>query len=91
MPRLSQLGALRLIDPTQWKKKIRAAMNAANGRVGAAAEALEVSQRQLFRWLAEDELKDIKRAETGLPLDGHRGRRKVETVQKIPSRRRASA
>lgn len=84
MPQLSRLGALRLVDARLWKREIREAMKQSNGRVSDAAEILQVSERQLFRWLAEPELQGIERAEYGLPRDGIRGRRAV--VEEIPTR-----
>ncbi len=67
--RLSPLGGLKAYDPDAWAKKIRAAMKDADGRVPDAAEALEISVRQLFRWLEDPLLKGAKRA----PPSVHRG------------------
>lgn len=66
MPRLTNLGALKCVDPTAWKTKIKEAMALKNGHVSDAAKLLDVSERQLFRWLAEPVLSDIKRAPTGV-------------------------
>lgn len=64
-PGISRLGALRIADNARWANEIRSAMRAAAGRVPAAAEALGVSARQLFRFLADDALADIPRAPAG--------------------------
>jgi len=95
MPVLTQIGALKFVDRVAWKKQIRDAMKSVDGRVPDAAKALGVSDRQLFRWLAEEDMTNIPRAEFGLPRDGKRGRRKVATpvVEEvvIPTRRRRKA
>jgi hypothetical protein len=49
--RLSELGALRVLDPDKWARRVRAEMRKAGGRVPDAASALGVSVRQLYRWL----------------------------------------
>ncbi len=93
MPIMTKIGAMKIVDYISWKKAIKLAMKEAAGRVGDAAEALGVSERQLFRWLATDELKSTPRAEYGLPRDGKRGKRarpKVE-AKVIPSRRRRAS
>lgn len=94
MPQMTQVGAMKIADRTEWKKQIRVAMKDADGRVADAAKSLGVSERQLFRWLAEDDMKTIPRAEFGLPRDGKRGRRAkvvVEPEKKIRSRRERRA
>lgn len=87
MPLMTRLGALKITDPMEWKAQITTAMEENEGRVDDAASALDISSRQLFRWLALPELKDIKRAEFGLPRDGKRGRR-AKPKKVIQSRRR---
>lgn len=67
--RLSMLGALRVLDPDKWATKVKRALREADGHVGPAAEALEISRRQLFRWLADEKdglLKGAKVAPTGV-------------------------
>jgi hypothetical protein len=63
--RLSPLGALRVVDADKWARAVRKAMREAQGRVPAAAEALGVSTRQLFRWLDDPRLQGIERAAQG--------------------------
>jgi transposase len=48
---LSELGALRVLDPEKWARKVRGAMRKSSGRVPDAAIELGVSVRQLYRWL----------------------------------------
>ena len=66
--RLSMLGALRVVDPDKWAAKVKRALRESDGHVGPASEALEISRRQLFRWLAEEKdglLAGVKLAPTG--------------------------
>lgn len=68
--RLSELGALRVVDAAKWAREIRQAMKRSDGRVPDAARELGVSPRTLFRWLAEDRLlKDVERAAPSLHRD----------------------
>lgn len=68
--RLSELGALRVVDAEKWAKQVRQAMKRNEGRVPDAANELGVSTRTLFRWLAEDRLlKDVERAASSLHRD----------------------
>jgi hypothetical protein len=67
--RLSPLGALRVVDPAKWAREVKKAMRAAGGRVPDAAEALDVSTRTLFRWLDDNLLEDVERAEASLHRD----------------------
>lgn len=64
MPTMTRLGALRVVDPKQWEREIRAAMRD-TPTIQAAADKLEVSKRQLQRWL--DELPAIERPPEGRP------------------------
>jgi hypothetical protein len=95
MPRLTRLSALRAIDPIAWERQIKSAMLETNGRISDAAEILEVSERSLFRWLAESMFKDVERAPSGVQRDGTVGRKpnpdgpkKRKSTPYIPSRRR---
>ncbi|MBI2389499.1 MAG: hypothetical protein HYV09_07875 [Deltaproteobacteria bacterium] len=45
-------------------------MRGAGGRVPAAAEALGISTRQLFRWLDDPALANVERAAVGTRPDG---------------------
>jgi hypothetical protein len=47
-----QLAALRTLDPTEWQAVVAAALRD-HGSVPDAAEALEVSTRTLWRWIAD--------------------------------------
>jgi transposase-like protein len=80
---MSRIGALKFIDPQKWRSEIARAMKEAGGRVGDAAKSLEISSRQLFRWLALDELRDIPRVENGLPINGRRGRYPKPESEKV--------
>jgi len=51
---ISELGALRIVAPDKWAAKVKRALREADGHIAPAAEALDVSQRTLFRWLAEE-------------------------------------
>ena len=73
---LTELGSRRLFQFDEFKMIIREVMASADGRIMEAAEMLEVSPRQLFRWLADPRLKDIERAPMGKP------RTKPETARK---------
>lgn len=89
MPRFSDLGALRCVDPTEWKNKIKDAMAKAEGRPIEAAKLLDISERQMYRWLAEPILADVKRVPIGEPRNGRRGQKAV--LEESPKRRRKSA
>ena len=65
MSKISQVGALKIADPTKWEATVRREMKKAEGRIPVAAQALGVSVRQLTRWLAE--LPDVERASPGRP------------------------
>jgi hypothetical protein len=67
--RLSTLGALRVVDPEKWASTVRRAMRRASGRVPDAAAALDVSVRQLFRWLNDPLLADVERASSSVHRD----------------------
>jgi hypothetical protein len=69
----TKMGALKVVDPTAWQKEIKKAMKNSKGRVKAAAESLGVSDRQLFRWLADPVFTNVVRAPIGEPLHGRRG------------------
>ena len=56
MSRITRLGALRMVDPKAWAAEVRAALKDSNGFLDEAAEKLEVSRRQLQRWLAADDM-----------------------------------
>lgn len=56
--RLTELGALRLLKPEDWAKRVRRAVREADGYLEPAAESLEVSVRTLQRWLEDDLLAD---------------------------------
>lgn len=76
MPRLTNLGALRCLDANAWKVQIESAMKTAGGRISDAAKALDVSERQLFRWLAEPIFVNVKRAPTGVRRERQEVRKK---------------
>lgn len=48
---LHPMGALRVSDPQEWERRIREAMDAADGDVEEAAKIIGVSRRHLYRWL----------------------------------------
>lgn len=76
MPRMSKMGALKIADPPKWKKAVLKAMEECGGRIPDAATKLDVSGRQLFRWLMEPEFKNVDRVGVGVPREGSRGKRK---------------
>lgn len=63
--RISPLGALRILDPEKWERAVRKAMVDADGRIPDAAEALGVSLRQMYRWLADERFAGLERAPVG--------------------------
>lgn len=63
----STLGSLRRVDPLAWEQKVRAAMDVSGADVRAAAKALEISPRQLFRILSEARFADVERLPVGNP------------------------
>lgn len=65
MARLTRMGALKIADPTKWLDALERAMRKAEGRIPVAAEELNVSVRQLSRWLAEHP--EIPRCGPGRP------------------------
>jgi len=75
MPQITRLGALRIADPDAWKNEIEEAMTNADGRVPDAAEVLEISPRQLFRWLALPELVHVERVSNGHQRSSKRNRK----------------
>jgi hypothetical protein len=52
-PEARKLCALAIADPDQWEARVRGALVAERGNVAAAAKALGISGRQLWRWIAE--------------------------------------
>jgi ActR/RegA family two-component response regulator len=65
--RITPLGALKIVDPGEWERQIRAAMNHNDGRVREAAADLGVHSRTLWRWLQEPAFRNLERAPTGRP------------------------
>ncbi len=65
MAKISETGALKILDPAKWEALVRREMKRADGRIPVAAEALGVSVRQLHRWLSE--LQGVERAPPGRP------------------------
>lgn len=51
MPALSVMGALKIASPEKWRLAVRRALRQARGDLDAAAGALDVSRRQLSRWI----------------------------------------
>ena len=80
MPRITEIGALRIVNPHAWAVKVAKAMKAASGHVSDAAAALGCSPRQLHRWLATDKLlAKVERAPDGVCKDySNAGRRPRE-------------
>lgn len=64
---MTQIGALKIANPAMWERRIRDAMRDAGGSIPKAAENLGVSQRMLFRWLADPFLADVPRRAEGRP------------------------
>lgn len=65
MAKISEAGALKILNREKWDALVRREMKRADGRIPVAAEALGISVRQLHRWLAE--LDSINRAPPGRP------------------------
>ena len=63
--RLSQLGAMRILDEVKWERTIREAISDADGIIPDAAEALGLSTRQLYRLLTDSRFSDVDRAPPG--------------------------
>lgn len=51
MPKISKLAALEKIDPEAHAAQVRAALEAANGRIDPAAKQLDIGRRQFERVL----------------------------------------
>jgi Homeodomain-like domain-containing protein len=49
-----KLSSLRNVDPTRWRAEIIAAFKLEGGYVRPTADRLNISERTLSRWLAED-------------------------------------
>ena len=62
---ITELGALRIARPDEFKARLKKAMREADGAVEDAAEALGVSARTLKRWLAD--MPDVPRRSEGRP------------------------
>lgn len=73
---LTQIGATRVSDPDEWEKQVRAAMRRAKGRTSEAAEALGVSTRTLFRWLAEPPLDNVDKAVPSIHVNPRKPRKR---------------
>lgn len=67
---LTALGALKIANPKEWERSVRAAMKTAKGRIPDAAVTLGVSPRTLFRWLAEPPLDNVQKAASSLHVKG---------------------
>ena len=62
---MTELGALRVVDSAKWARTVKRALKAHGGRTADAAEELGISVRQLFRWLGDPLLADVKRLPAG--------------------------
>lgn len=63
---ISEMGALRITNHKEWKRRIKAALQKSGGKisgVGGAAEILGVKERRVVSWFADpaNELDDLKR------------------------------
>ena len=89
MSRMSKIGALKIVDQVRWVEVIFEAMREAKGRIPDAALTLGISERQLYRWLQDEEFKDVERVPDGEPRPGNsRGRKKAQLTRIIPTRKR---
>lgn len=52
-PGLTDLGALRRVDPAAFERTIREALEASDRNQVRAAARLGISERQMRRWVAE--------------------------------------
>lgn len=59
---LTRMGALRKINPDQFKNLVRGAMRSAEGDVDGAADKIDVSTRRMYDYLNEPGLDSIKTA-----------------------------
>lgn len=57
---LTRMGALRKINPDQFKNLVRGAMRTARGDVDTAANKVDVSPRRMYDYLNEPGLTKIK-------------------------------
>lgn len=55
MPKVSEIGALKIAKPDEWRRKVRAAIRQAKGDLDGAAERLGVARRTLSRWIECEE------------------------------------
>jgi len=50
---LTELGALRIVDPKAWAKRVLDALREADGNRTHAAAALGITHRQMMRWMQD--------------------------------------
>jgi hypothetical protein len=78
---ISNMGALKVIDPIAWSAAVRKAMIVAAGRIPDAALALGVAERTLYRWLDDPALADLPRVANGIrrePSANPSGKKKIK-------------
>ena len=85
--RMSELGALRILDRVAWVAKVTEAMASTGGNVSQTAEVLGLSRRQMFRLIAEPDFNDVPRAGPGNPE--HKA--KSEAAKKAVTKRRKAS
>jgi hypothetical protein len=49
-----KLSSLRFVDPTRWRAEIIAALKLEHAYIAPTADRLNISERTLSRWLADD-------------------------------------
>lgn len=54
MPKVSEIGALKIAKRDEWQRKVRSAIRSAKGDLTVAAETLGIARRQLSRWIECD-------------------------------------
>lgn len=55
MPKVTEIGALKIAKPDEWRRRLRAAIRQAKGDLAGAADALGVARRTLSRWIECEE------------------------------------
>ena len=75
---ITELGAMRMLDPEGFAKRVRAAMVAEGGSIGPAAERLGVSRSRLSEYLRDPVFSSVKHAPVGRPPEKTRGKRGSE-------------
>lgn len=65
--RLTELGAMKVLDPIGWERTIRATLKKYENNISRTAEEFGLSLRQMFRILSDPRFDDVERVNPGPP------------------------